>query len=118
AVNSVWHRPGVECARAEPKCMICHDILFNQAELALVLAHCPKLATWPNPMLPPTTLYPQLAYRPTVRSRAYGPIRLVPMSKTQRPNFWTTGKGVLTIIGIAVAATAVVMFFVLSTLQN
>ena len=40
------------------------------------------------------------------------------MSKTQRPNFWTTGRGILTIIAIAIAATAVVIFFVLSTLQN
>ncbi len=36
----------------------------------------------------------------------------------QESNFWTTGKGVLTIIGIAVAATALVMTFIFSTLSN
>lgn len=36
----------------------------------------------------------------------------------QESNFWTTGKGVLSIIGIAVAATAVVMGFILSTLSH
>jgi len=36
----------------------------------------------------------------------------------QEANFWTTGKGVLTIIGIAVAATAVVITFIFSTLDN
>ena len=36
----------------------------------------------------------------------------------QESNFWTTGKGVLTIIGIAVAATAVVITFILATLSD
>lgn len=36
----------------------------------------------------------------------------------QESNFWTTGKGVLTIIGIAVAATVIVIGFVLSTLDS
>src|SRR5699024_3097997 len=92
-VNSVRHRTGVEGARTEPKFVICHDILFNQAELALVLAHCPKLAALPKPMLLPTTFYPLSAYL-------------------------AAGRGILTIIAIAIAATAVVIFFVLSTLQN
>src|SRR5699024_4466581 len=38
--------------------------------------------------------------------------------QAQHSNFWTTGKGVLTIIGIAVAATALVMTFILSTLGD
>ncbi|NWN88354.1 MAG: hypothetical protein HLX51_07400 [Micrococcaceae bacterium] len=38
--------------------------------------------------------------------------------QTQQANFWTTGKGVLTIIGIAVAATALVMTFILSSLDD
>ena len=38
--------------------------------------------------------------------------------QAQESNFWTTGKGVLTIIGIAVAATALVMTFILSTLDD
>src|SRR5699024_747382 len=38
--------------------------------------------------------------------------------QAQHSNFWTTGKGVLTIIGIAVAATALVMTFILSTLDD
>src|SRR5699024_468098 len=36
----------------------------------------------------------------------------------QESNFWTTGKGVLTIIGIAVAATALVMTFIFATLSD
>ena len=36
----------------------------------------------------------------------------------QKSNFWTTGKGVLTIIGIAVAATAIVIAFIISTLDS
>src|SRR5690625_7197835 len=36
----------------------------------------------------------------------------------QKSNFWTTGKGVLTIIGIAVAATAIVIAFIVSTLDS
>ncbi|WP_022870426.1 hypothetical protein [Yaniella halotolerans] len=38
--------------------------------------------------------------------------------QTQTTNFWTTGKGVLTIVAIAVGITAVVMTFILSTLDN
>src|SRR5699024_10497929 len=40
------------------------------------------------------------------------------MSNIYRSDFWPTGRGLLTIIAIAIAATAVVIFFVLSTLQN
>lgn len=36
----------------------------------------------------------------------------------QESNFWTTGKGVLSILGIAVAATVVVMVFIFSTLSR
>ena len=36
----------------------------------------------------------------------------------QESNFWTTGKGVLSIIGIAVAATAVVITFIFSMLSD
>lgn len=36
----------------------------------------------------------------------------------QQPNFWTTGKGVLSIIGIAVGITIVVTFFIISTLDR
>lgn len=38
--------------------------------------------------------------------------------QAQQSNFWTTGKGVLTIIAIALAATAVVITFILSTLEQ
>ncbi|GAA4479884.1 hypothetical protein GCM10023190_23780 [Enteractinococcus fodinae] len=38
--------------------------------------------------------------------------------QAQESNFWTTGKGVLTIIGIAVAATVVVMALIFSTLDR
>ena len=38
--------------------------------------------------------------------------------QVQESNFWTTGKGVLTIIGIAVAATVIVVGFILSTLDD
>lgn len=36
----------------------------------------------------------------------------------QTTNFWTTGKGVLTIVGIAVAVTVLVMTFIVSTLDD
>ncbi|MDN6498761.1 MAG: hypothetical protein L0K44_03250, partial [Yaniella sp.] len=38
--------------------------------------------------------------------------------QAQPTNFWTTGKGVLTIVGIALGITAVVMTFILSTLED
>ncbi|HIY86768.1 MAG TPA: hypothetical protein H9822_10045 [Candidatus Yaniella excrementavium] len=38
--------------------------------------------------------------------------------QTQSSNFWTTGKGVLTIVAIALGITAVVMTFILSTLDD
>ena len=38
--------------------------------------------------------------------------------QAQESNFWTSGKGVLTIIGIAVAATVVVVTFIFSTLDR
>ena len=38
--------------------------------------------------------------------------------QAQESNFWTTGKGVLTVIGIAVAATVVVIAFIVSTLDS
>jgi len=38
--------------------------------------------------------------------------------QVQESNFWTTGKGVLTIIGIAVAVTVVVIAFIVSTLDR
>lgn len=38
--------------------------------------------------------------------------------QAQTTNFWTTGKGVLTIVAIAVGITAVVMTFILSTLDD
>lgn len=38
--------------------------------------------------------------------------------QAQRSNFWTTGKGVLTILAIALGATAVVITFIVSTLDT
>lgn len=38
--------------------------------------------------------------------------------QAQSTNFWTTGKGVLTIVAIAVSITAVVMTFIVSTLDD
>src|SRR5699024_1434193 len=38
--------------------------------------------------------------------------------QAQSTNFWTTGKGVLTIVAIALGITAVVMTFILSTLED
>lgn len=38
--------------------------------------------------------------------------------QVQESNFWTTGKGVLTIIGIAVAATVIVIALIFSTLDR
>src|SRR5699024_6847285 len=38
--------------------------------------------------------------------------------QAQPTNFWTTGKGVLTIVGIALGITAVDMTFILSTLED
>src|SRR5690625_7091349 len=56
-------------------------------------------------------------------SRDPGQARRQPTSsenppQAQESNFWTTGKGVLTIIGIAVAATVVVIAFIFSTLDQ
>lgn len=56
-------------------------------------------------------------------SRDPGQARRQPTSsenppQAQESNFWTTGKGVLTIIGIAVAATVVVIAFIFSTLDR
>lgn len=59
----------------------------------------------------------------TSRKSSDGSTRHRPTSSENPPqaqdtNFWTTGKGVLTIIGIAVAATVVVIAFIVSTLDT